>query len=128
MRYGNYDSWKLATPWDDEPEMPEVYETEKYEFFTHDENLANEFDKKMVKLEMRVVPECYDTKEEYYEELAYELADNLGLEYNKEGVYKYLSEKEYDEYLNAVENGYKGSYKGLSYRHHYAKSWNKRRK
>jgi hypothetical protein len=125
MRYGNYDSWKLATPWDDEPEMPEVYKTKKYEFFTHDENLANEFDKKMVKLEMKKVPESYDTKEEYYEELAYELADDLGLEYNKEGVYKYLSEKEYDEYLDAVENGYKGSYKGLSYRHHYAKSWRK---
>ena len=38
MKYGNYDAWKLATPWDDEPEMPEVYETEKYGYFHTDEN------------------------------------------------------------------------------------------
>jgi hypothetical protein len=124
MRYGNYDNWKLATPWDDEPEMPEVYETEKYGYFHTDENLINEFDSKLKAYIDNGARKDDDTIDEYAEELS----EEMELFLSEDDCLQYLSEKEYDEYLDAVENGYKGSYKGLSYRHHYAKSWNKRRK
>ena len=103
MRYGNYDAWKLATPWDNEPDLPEIYKTEKYEFFTEDEKLALEFDRKMVKLEMSKVPEIYDTKEEYFQELAENLADDLGLEHSEQRVLEVLAENERAEYEYAME-------------------------
>ena len=99
----DYDTWKTSTPWDNEPDMPEVYKAEKYEFFTEDEKLALEFDRKMVKLEMRKVPAEYDSKEEYFQELAENLADDLGLEYSEQRVLEVLAENERAKYEYAME-------------------------
>lgn len=128
MKYANYDAWKLATPWDDEPEMPEIFKTDKYEYFTEDEKSIEKFDETMLKYEYHVIQKEYADRNEYLEECAENVADNLDLSISEEFCLKKISDKQYNEYIDAVENGYKGSYKGLSYRHHYAKSWNKRRK
>lgn len=86
----------------------DVYKVDGYEYFTHDEKLANEFDKTMLQYKYHVVPKEYDSREEYLEECAENLSDDLGLEHSEQRVYEYLSQKEYDEYLDACENGYKG--------------------
>ena len=103
MRYGNYDSWNLATPWDDEVETPEVYETEKYGFFHTDEKLLNEFDSKVAKFNFLKVPSCYVSREEYHEEMAGNLADDLGLYDSPEDCLQALAENERAEYEAAME-------------------------
>lgn len=110
MRYGNYDNWKLATPWDDVVEI-EVYKVEEYEYFTHDDKLANKFDDIMLQYKYHVVQKEYDDRQEYLEECADNLADDLGLSYSENDALISYQENEYSEYLDAVENGYKGKFK-----------------
>jgi hypothetical protein len=109
MKYGNYDSWKLATPWDDEPEMPEVYETEKYGYFHTDEELIEKFDRKVKKFEMLEVPSCYVSQDEYIEELAGNLSYDLDLYTSQDECLIAIAEKERDEYEAAMEQ--KAEYK-----------------
>ena len=111
MKYANYDAWKLATPWDDEPEMPEIYKTDKYEYFTEEEKTANKFDETMLKYEYHVVQKEYADRNEYLEECADNVADDLGLYLTEHYCLESISNKQYDEYLDAVENGYKGKMK-----------------
>lgn len=111
MKYGNYDAWKLATPWDDEPDYPEVFKADKYEYFTEDEDLVNKFDETMLKYEYHVLQKEYADRKEYLEECAENVADDLGLDLSEECCLIRLSNKDYDAYLDAVENGYKGKMK-----------------
>lgn len=103
MSFRNYDSWKLSSPYDDEVETPEVYETEKYGFFHTDESLLNEFDSKVKKFNFLKVPDCYVSREEYHEELAANLADDLGLYDSPEQCLIELEQNERDEYEAAME-------------------------
>lgn len=111
MKYGNYDAWKLATPWDDEPDYPEIFKADKYEYFTEDEDLINKFDETMLKYEYHVVQEEYADRNEYLEECADNVACDLDLFISEAYCLESLSCKEYDDYLDAVENGYKGKMK-----------------
>lgn len=107
----DYDTWKTSTPWDNEPDLPEIYKADKYEFFTDDEPLVDEFDKKMLEFEYHVVPVEYDSREEYLLECAENTAEEIGLDSCEESILMRISQNEYNEYLDAVENGYKGKMK-----------------
>lgn len=110
MKYGNYDAWKLATPWDDELDYPEVFKADKYEYFTEDEDLVNEFDEIMLKYEYHVVQKEYADRKEYLEECAENVADDLGLYMTESDCLIDIGDRAYNEYLDVCENGYKGKF------------------
>ncbi len=57
MKYGNYDAWKLATPWDDEPELPEVFETKVNGLFSEDEKLIDQDDNAYERMKNKLSPD-----------------------------------------------------------------------
>lgn len=111
MRYGNYDAWKLATPWDDEPDYPEIYKADKYEYFTEDEKSIEKFDETMLKYEYHVVQKEYADRNEYLEECAETVAEDLGLHLSEIQCLEFLVDEDYASYEDACENGYKGKFK-----------------
>ena len=117
----DYDAWKLSSPWDDEPNLPEIYKAEKCEYYHENEELIDQFDTAYARMENKL-------SSEDLEEFAEDLADNLGLDYSENEALKRIADNEYENYLDAVENGYKGSYRGVSYRVHYRRSWIKKPK
>jgi hypothetical protein len=112
--FDNYDNWKLASPYDDQFEV-EIFQTEKFEHFSLDEDIVNDFDDQFKAFEYHVVGEEYDTREEYLEVCAENLADNLGLYGTESGALESYGNKEYEQYLDAVEHGYKGKFRGKKY-------------
>ena len=66
----NYDNWKLASPYDNEPDI-EVFKAEKYDYYTTNYDTIVKFDMKMLEIE----------KDENInlDEASEELADLLGL-------------------------------------------------
>jgi hypothetical protein len=97
--WDNYDNWRLSSPYDDDRNI-EVFETEKYGYFSTDENAVNDFDRGIQLYAYHVLQECYDDREEYMEESAGNLAHELDLyESEDDAIESYLenerSEKEY---------------------------------
>lgn len=74
----NYDNWKLSTPYDNDDNI-EVFKTDKYEFYSTNEKMIDLFDKEILKYEYHVIDNCYDTREEYLEECAENLAEEFDL-------------------------------------------------
>ena len=78
MNWNNYDEYKLATPYDNEPDY-DIYKAEKYDFFTMDYDAVIEFDTK-------VLAASQFRSDEDLEEFAEELAEELGLLNSEEAV------------------------------------------
>lgn len=88
MNWDNYDKWRLASPYDDEQEV-ETFKTEKYNFYSLDENLINKFDAEIDAVEKRAIELEIDP-----EDAAEELAEMLGLYSSEEEL---LIEEEENE-------------------------------
>lgn len=74
MNWDKYDQWRLATPYDNEPDI-EVFKVNGYEYYHTDEGLIDDFDKEVKEtFTKRSKDESRD-----FEELAEELSDFLGL-------------------------------------------------
>lgn len=74
-----YDDWKLATPWDNEPDI-EVFKAEKHDYYSINHDTVIDFDLQMLKAE-KLGYVGYDTKEDFLEDFADNLADELGLHF-----------------------------------------------
>ncbi len=88
----NYDNWKLATPWDNEPDI-EVFKAEKYNYYTTDYDTVVNFDLQM--LEAKKLGHIgYETKEDFLEDFAENLADELNLHfYEDSAIEEYYERK-----------------------------------
>lgn len=92
--FKNYDRWKLSDPYDNEG--PEIFETEKFRYYHTNEELVNEFDYLLKKQ----IDSGID--DESLEEIAEEIADELGLftdEYKALEVFKENEQSEREYYL-----------------------------
>tara|TARA_R110001606_G_scaffold355350_1_gene506264 strand:- start:1425 stop:1769 length:345 start_codon:yes stop_codon:yes gene_type:complete len=105
-----YDNWKLASPYDDEPNI-EVFKAEKYEVYTTNEDDIYKFEEVMESVQYHVIQPEYDSRDEYLEECMYNLIDDLSLHGDDIGAMEAFVEHDYGLFLDAVENGYKGKYK-----------------
>lgn len=76
MNWDKYDQWRLASPYENEVE---VFKAENYEFYSLVESSVEDFDTKMQEYEASKTPSDYETREEYLEDSAENLADELGL-------------------------------------------------
>ena len=89
MKYGNYDAWKLATPWDDEPNYPEIFKAEKHGVYSVNEKDIAIFDDKMESIQYNVIEKEYETREEYIEECLGNFVEDLGLHFSEVIINKY---------------------------------------
>ena len=106
----DYDNWKLATPYDDEPNI-EVFKAEKYEVYSTNEDDIHKFDESMESVQYHVIQAVYESREDYLDECFENIVDNISLHSDEVGAMGAFMENDYSLYLDAVENGYKGKYK-----------------
>lgn len=103
----DYDNWKLSTPWDNEPNYPEIFKTKNYDYYSMSENKIDTFDKVIKNFENKPFDgSIYDSKEEFLEETAENLADDLNLFSSEESALIEFLENEQSEKEYALECRY----------------------
>jgi hypothetical protein len=105
-----YDNWKLASPYDDEPNI-EVFKAENYQAYSTSEDDIQNFEDAMEIAQYHVVHPVYESREEYLEECEYNHFEEFELYGDEYRALEAFQEHEYGIYLDAVENGYKGKFK-----------------
>ena len=105
-----YDNWKLASPYDDEPNI-EVFKAEKYQAYSTSEDDIQNFEDAMESVQYHVVQPEYDSREEYLEECEYNSFEEFNIHCEEYRAIEAFQEHEHGLYLDAVENGYKGKFK-----------------
>jgi len=100
----NYDNWKIATPY--ENEVPELFETEKYNLFSTNEDDVQNFNDRIEEISKEYDKDSYNSYNEFFQEYIENLQDEFNLSSDQVGALEIAEQNYYDEKEFALEQKY----------------------
>ncbi len=110
MNWDKYDNWKLASPPEWENEI-EVFKADKYNRYSTCEEDIQAFDDAMESVKYHVISKEYESREEYLEECQDNFEEEFNIHCEEWQALEAYQDDEYNQYLDAVENGYRGKFR-----------------